>query len=185
MKPLYPNEYFSCKISEFDTIKFVNKLPKEYFEVGRVDVNYYTPLPWDKEISDLLKIFTNVDWNKNDRWENRVEKRLSKIHHKLHALRYHIESFKNCETQTVSEFEKHITANSTMNKIYDDPLLICNLESFLFQSKSLLDVFSQLIAFSFKSENTTYANFGDDLVKMFQKKLNKESREEIKSYECR
>lgn len=31
------------------------------------------------------------------RWENRVKKRIDKIHHKLDAIKYHIESFKNFE----------------------------------------------------------------------------------------
>jgi hypothetical protein len=180
LKPFYPNEYFSCKISGFDTIKFENRLPNNYFEVGLVDVNYGSPLPWDNEISKLLKIFTSVDLIENNRWENRVKHRLSKIHHKLHAVRYHIESFKNFESNTISEFKNYIIASTTMNKIYDDPLLIYNLESFLFQSKSFLDVFSQLIAVSFRSESTTYANFGDDLIKIFQKKLNNEKSEEIR-----
>jgi hypothetical protein len=79
---------------------------------------------------------------------------------------------RNVET----DYKKRITANTTMNKIYDDPLLIYNFESFLFQMKSCLDGFSQLLAYSFKLESTTYTKFGDDLVKMFQKKLQKESR---------
>jgi hypothetical protein len=68
-----------------------------------------------------------------------------------------------------------------MNKIYDDPLLIYNFESFLFQMKSCPDVFSQLLAYSFKLESTTSTKFGDDLVKMFQKRLQKESRTGMKT----
>jgi hypothetical protein len=62
-----------------------------------------------------------------------------------------------------TDYKKRITVNTTMNKIYDDPLLIYNFESFLFQMKSCLDVFSQLLAYSFKLESTTYTKFGDDL----------------------
>jgi len=181
LKPFYPSEYFSCEITEFDTIKFENRLPKQYFEVGRVDVSFRRPIPWDNEIIDLLKPFTSVNWKENDRWENRVKKRIDKIHHKLDAIKYHIESFKNFERNVETNYKKQITANTTMNKIYDDPLLIYNFESFLFQMKSCLDVFSQLLAYSFKLESTTYTNFGDDLVKMFQKKLQKEGRTEVKT----
>jgi len=62
-----------------------------------------------------------------------------------------------------TDYKKRITVNTTMNKIYDDPLLIYNFESFLFQMKSCLDVFCQLLAYSFKLESTTYTKFGDDL----------------------
>jgi hypothetical protein len=68
LKPFYPIEYFSCEITEFDTIKFENRLPKQYFEIGRVDVSFRRPIPWDNEILDLLKPFTSVNWKENDRW---------------------------------------------------------------------------------------------------------------------
>ena len=66
LNPFYPTEYFSCEITEFDTIKFENRLPKQYFEVGRVDVNFRRPMPWDNEIIDLLKPFTGVNWKMNE-----------------------------------------------------------------------------------------------------------------------
>ena len=68
LKPFYPTEYFSCEIPEFDTIKFENRLPKQYFEIGRVDVSFRRPIPWDNEIHNLLKPFTSVNWKENDRW---------------------------------------------------------------------------------------------------------------------
>ena len=68
LKPFYQTEYFSCEIPEFDTIKFENRLPKQYFEIGRVDVSFRRPIPWDNEIFDLLKPFTSVNWKENDRW---------------------------------------------------------------------------------------------------------------------
>ena len=46
-----------------------------------------------------------------------------------------------------------------------------NVESFLFQSKSCLDVFAQIIAYSFKCEISTYQNDGNGLIKILEKKL--------------
>jgi hypothetical protein len=74
----------------------------------------------------------------------------------------------NCATGStalfmVKQFVEAGLADTTMNKIYDDPLLIYNFESFLFQMKSCLDVFSQLLAYSSKLESTTSTKFGDDL----------------------
>ena len=181
LKPFYPTEHFSCKISGFDTIKFENRLPQQYFEVGRVDVYYSSQTPWDSEIAALLKPFIEVDLNKNDRWENRVKKRLEKLHHKLDAIKYHIESFKSYERNVETELRNHVVANTTKNKIYDDPLLIYNFESFLFQSKSCLDVLSQLLAYCFKEKITTFGNHGNDLINLLQKKSKKDNSKEKRS----
>ena len=71
----------------------------------------------------MLKPFS--DLKEDDGWENRIKKRLSKIHHKLDAIEYHIESFKKFEKNVEPDWNQ-IVENTTMNKIYDDPLLICN-----------------------------------------------------------
>ena len=41
---------------------------------------------------------------------------------------------------TENEWKGFIVVNTTLNKIYDDPNLIMYVESFLFQSKSCLDI---------------------------------------------
>ncbi|MFZ0512972.1 MAG: hypothetical protein WAM14_15295 [Candidatus Nitrosopolaris sp.] len=46
--------------------------------------------------------------------------------------------------------------------IYDDPDLRYNIESFLLQSKSSLDVFAQLIAYCFSAEITSYGTNGGE-----------------------
>jgi hypothetical protein len=161
-KPFYPNDNFNAEIKEFENIKFENMASK-YVEVGRVDVYYRDPYPWDEEISKLLEPLTEIAWDQNDRWQNRIKSRISKLRHKLDAIQYHATLFKS--------FERDIEA--TMNKIYDDPRLIYNFESFLFQSKSCLDVLVQIIAYSFKIQITSYADYGDDLIKILQKEPSK------------
>ncbi len=163
----YPNEYFQAEIKEFDTIKFENKAP-EYVSVGRVDVWARPSYPWDNEISTLLKPFTEVDWNENDRWQNRIKKRRDKLRHKLNAIKYHTYSFKNYERAIEEEYKKYLVANTTLNKIMEDPHLIHNTESFLFQSKSCLDVFAQAIVYCFKFETSSYGNDGDNLISILK-----------------
>jgi hypothetical protein len=136
-------------------------------------------MPWDNEIIDLLKPFTSVNWKKNDRWENRVKKRIDKIHHKLDAIKYHIESFKNFEWNVETNYKKRTTANTTMNKTYDDPLLIYNFESFVFKKKCCIDLFYQFLANCLKKVINTNNKIGDDIVKMFQKKKQNESSKEV------
>ena len=62
-----------------------------------------------------------------------------------------------------------MVANTSIDKIFEDPNLIHNVESFLFQSKSTLDVFAQLIGFCFKFNITTYGNEGRDIINQLQK----------------
>ena len=53
-------------------------------------------------------------------------------------------------------------------------ILIYNIESFLFQSKSFLDVFAQIIAYSFEEEISTFESYGIGLIKKLEKNsLNK------------
>jgi hypothetical protein len=105
----------------------------------------------------------------DDIWQNRIIKRLNKLVHKLDALQYHSHSCKYFERKTEDDWKKHIVRNTTMNTIYDDPRLIYNVESFLFQSKSCLDVFAQLIAYSFKFKITSYGDDVDDLIRILKK----------------
>lgn len=170
-KPFFPIDYFNAEIKEFENIEFENRASK-YVEVGRVDVYYRDPYPWDDEISRLLEPLT-VAWDQNDRWQNRIKNRLSKLRHKLDALQYHAALFKSFERNTEDNWKRYIVANISMNKVYDDPHLIYNVESFLFQSKSCLDVLAQVIAYSFKVEITSYANYGDDLIKILLKEPSK------------
>ena len=179
LRPFYPAEYFFCKIMEFDTIKYENRLPPQFFEIDRADIYYRNPYPWDHTISKLLVSLTGFPWKESDRWHNRIKKRINKIHHKLDAVKYHIESFKTHELKTETDYKNYIVANTTMNKIYDDPSLIYNFESFLFQSKSCMDVLAQIIAYSFKFETSTYRNKGDDLIKELKKIQNENASKVI------
>ena len=151
LKPEYPKEFFNAEIKAFEINKFENRAAP-YISVSRVDIFYTDPRPWDVEISKLLQPLTGVNWNKEDIWQNRIVLRLNRLAHKLDALQYHSHSFKYFERRTEEAWKRYIVGNTTMNKIYEDPHLIYNTESFLFQDKSCLDVFAQVIAYSFKRE---------------------------------
>ena len=79
------------------------------------------------------------------------------------------------------DYKKSLFANTTLNKIFDYPHLIHNTESFLFQSKSCLDVFAQIIAYSFKFEIRTYENYGEKLIKILEKEPSKNYPEYTKN----
>jgi hypothetical protein len=163
----YPEESFLTKILDVEDINFENRAPG-VIEVGRVDISYTDPFPWDSEINNILKDLVDKSWNENDRWEKLIDQRKNKLTHKLHTLRHHIELFKGVERASDIEYRKGITGNTTMNKIYEHPHLISNTESFLFQAKSTLDVFAQLVGHSFKFSITSYGNGGQKLINMLQ-----------------
>jgi len=79
-KSFRPTEYFDCRISGLETIKFENRIPPgSGIEVGEATVSYGDPHPWDREISELLKPFESTQWNNNERWKNRIKKRVEKL----------------------------------------------------------------------------------------------------------
>lgn len=182
LKPFLPNEYFECEIREFENIKFVNKIPPNAgIEVGEVKSYYSSPHVWDEDIKNLLTPLYSKNWDTKQRWENRIMKRTEKLHHKIDILKYNIELFKLLETKTENDWKQYIVANTTMNKIYEDHDLIMNVESFLFQSKSCLDVLAQIIAYNFKFEISSYHDNGNGLIKILEKNLknDQEKKEKI------
>ena len=102
LKPFYPTEYFDATIKEFEDIRFENKA-SNYISIGRVDVYYKEPHPWDNEISGLLKPLTEVLWNQEGRWQNRIKNRIDKLRHKLDAIQYHAYLFRAFEHRTKLE----------------------------------------------------------------------------------
>jgi len=70
---------------------------------------------------------------------------------------------------TVNDYRKFIVANHTMSKSYKDPDLITSVEAFLFQSKSCLDIFAQLIAYSFKFQISSYQDNGNGLLRILDR----------------
>jgi hypothetical protein len=115
-------------------------------------------------LASILAPLTNESWNKEDIWEKLIDLRKNKLAHKLIVLRHHIENFKQIENLSIKEYSEGIVGNTTMNKIYENYLLISNTESFLFQAKSTLDVFSQLVGHVFKFSITSYGNGGQKLI---------------------
>jgi hypothetical protein len=177
LKPYYPEESFEAEIKEFDNIKFENKAA-EFIIVDRADIFVRDPYPWDAEVSTVLRPLIEVLWDEKNRWQNRIEKRIDKLHHKLDAMRYHTYFFKKFERTTKEGYKNYLVANTTLNKILNSPHLIYNTESFLFQSKSCLDVFAQIVAYSFKFQIRSYGNHGDDLIRI----LKKESSKQVPKY---
>ncbi len=85
-------------------------------------------------------------------------KRINDVDHKLHAVKYHLSNYERAESDKIKEFSKKYKPPAGVQMVIEEPRLIYEIESFLFQTKSCLDVLSQVLkpAFGF-----TYCSFGD------------------------
>lgn len=160
---LYPKQFFFTEILNMKTPNFVNSA-SEHIQVMRVDVTFTSPLPWDSEVITMLTPLIEETWNVKDLWEGLIKQRKNKLTHKLKILRYHMESFKQLELHEESMYRKGVPGNTTLNRIQENPILIASVESFLFQAKSTLDVFAQLIGHTFKFSINTYKDDGQKLI---------------------
>jgi hypothetical protein len=84
--------------------------------------------------------------------------RINDVDHKLHAVKYHLNNYEQAESDKIKEFGKNYKPPAGAQMIIEEPRLIYEVEAFLFQTKSCLDVLSWVLkpAFGF-----TYCRFGD------------------------
>jgi hypothetical protein len=73
-----------------------------------------------------------------------------RLKHKLSAIRYHSDSFKKEEDDWIERYKTSIVGGESCNVVEDNPKIIYEVEAFLFQVKSCLDVLNQLIRVAFK-----------------------------------
>ena len=131
---------------------------REMDGIIEMELTFGDPQPWDAEISEIIKLSQTIPNN-----DKVFEKRTGKLRHKLDALKYHSTNFTKEEDRLIHEYQTAYTAEN-INYALENPTLIYNTESFLFQTKSCLDVLSQIIAIAFNLSVRTYKNNGNDLV---------------------
>jgi hypothetical protein len=98
-----------------------------------------------------------------------LQKRIGNVDHKLHAVKYHLNNYEQAESDKIEELGKNHKPPTGVQQIIEEPRLIYEVEAFLFQVKSCLDVLS-LVAKSVFS--LTYRGF-DDKGDVVIKQLNK------------
>jgi hypothetical protein len=164
LKPFYPKESFEVKVKACDPYNPIKiDIPKEIMEIDDIKIYVRDPLPRHNEIIQVLNILNQINWNEKDRWQKYAKGRIQKLFHKLDALKFFMSVFV-IEEKRIENNYKQFSTLTQYNIITDNPLLIYSTESFLFQSKSCLDVFAQLIGNNFKFCIHTYGNNGQDLI---------------------
>lgn len=169
LQPFYPQDYFDVEIKAFDLKNIIQSRLPESIQLLDAKVSARDPMPWDNELVQLLGSLNQINWNENDRWQKYAKGRVNKLRHKLDALKFHSAVFKNEETVSEQQIKNEATG-TLYNYVIDRPVLIYVTESFLFQSKSCLDVLAQLIADTFKLTGVrTFHNYGEDLIEKISK----------------
>src|SRR5438105_9592428 len=91
--------------------------------------------------------------------ENRyiLSERVGRLKHKLYGIKYHTEIFVDEEKKIINEYQTEYDAPDH-DSIFHNPKLIYEMESFLFQIKSVLDIFTQIMSMIFNiSKMNTYS----------------------------
>jgi hypothetical protein len=171
-------EYFKVKITRRTDDHFVAFRNGKYEKIpGRIRMGLSVRDSTHGDIIDLLatlrtikdtrpiklerfdEIIKGLNLESNINATITYEQRINKLQHKLESLKYHI---KKCVEQEKNYESKY--KNEYVNTIVDleeiDPVFVYETESFLFQTKSTLDVLAQIIAIEYRL--TGIVTFGED-----------------------
>lgn len=77
-----------------------------------------------------------------------LRERITRLKHKLTGIRYHMENFIKEEEDVIKKYSTQYEAPGT-DSYNQNPKLIYEIESFLYQIKSALDVFAQIVSMIF------------------------------------
>ncbi|MBA7499083.1 hypothetical protein ES704_01823 [subsurface metagenome] len=131
-------------------------------EPGLLAVQLYgrDPKDIDETISKMMKSVSSIldTLRLSTAVKQDLVKHISDVEHKLHAVKYHLNNYEQAESDKIKEFSKNYKPPAGVQMVTEEPRLIYEVESFLFQTKSCLDVLSWVLkpAFGF-----TYCSFGD------------------------
>jgi len=120
----------------------------------------------DEEIVKMIKsIFSVVDTlNIENNVKQDITKRISDVDHKLHAVKYHLKNYEKAEVDIVKEFVQNHKPPAGAQMIDEEPRLIYEVEAFLFQVKSCLDVLSWILKPTFAFSYCSFGEKGDDII---------------------
>ena len=95
-------------------------------------------------------------------------KRINDVDHKLHAVKYHLNNYEQAESDKIKEFSKNYMPSAGAQMIIEEPRLIYEVEAFLFQTKSCLDVLSAVLKPAFGFSYRSFGDKGDDVIKQLK-----------------
>lgn len=90
------------------------------------------------------------------------------IGHKLHAVKYHLNNYEQAESAKIQEFSNNYKPPAGAQMINEEPRLIYEVEAFLFQAKSCLDILSWVLKPAFGFTYCSFGDKGDDVIKQLR-----------------
>lgn len=179
MRKFYPKENFKVKASS-------GSIANDYHLEQRVGTNEWVKVPGrlafmigyqEKNYEDIDNIINDLtDFVPNNRYI--VSERIGRLKHKLYGIRYHLENFIDEENKIIKEFQSEYHAPDH-NSIFHNPRLIYEIESFLFQIKSALDILAQIISIIFNLGIHRYSISESKLENQLTKKLKEHKKNDI------
>jgi hypothetical protein len=136
---------------------------------GRLEVQICgkAPKDVDESISKIIQpvwseLFHAVEMDFLDR--------ISNVEHKLYAVKYHLKNYEQAESDMIEEFRKNYKPPTGAQEIIEEPRLIYEVEAFLFQVKSCLDVLSLVAKSVFGLTYRGFDDKGDVVIKQLKNK---------------
>jgi hypothetical protein len=93
-----------------------------------------------------------------------LQERIRNVDHKLHAVKYHLTNYEQAESDKIEELRKNHKPPTGVQQIIEEPRLIYEVEAFLFQVKSCLDVLSQVLEPVFNFGKCLFGEKGDKVI---------------------
>lgn len=97
-----------------------------------------------------------------------LHERVRIVDHKLCAVKYHLRNYEQAESDIIEEFKKNHTPPAGVQMVVEEPRLIYEVEAFLFQTKSCLDVLSPVLKPVFGSAYRSFGDKGDDVIRQLK-----------------
>lgn len=108
--------------------------------------------------------------NLSDVTKQEFKERMNNIDHKFYAVKYHLKNYKQVESEKIKEFSKNYKPPAGVQMMIEEPRLIYEVEAFLFQTKSCLDMLSKVIQPVFDFKDCSFDKKGDKLIEQLRNK---------------
>ena len=95
-------------------------------------------------------------------------KRINDVDHKLHAVKYHLNNYEQAESDKIKEFSNNYKPPAGVQMVIEEPRLIYEVEAFIFQTKSCLDILSWVLKPAFGFPYCSFGDKGDDIIKQLK-----------------
>lgn len=117
----------------------------------------------DKMTRSLSSDIRTLDLSQDAKQD--LTKRISDMEHKLHAVKYHLKNYEKAEIDKVKEFVQSSKPPTGIQMMVEEPRLIYEVEAFLFQVKSCLDVLSRVLEPNFAFSHCKFGGEGDAIIR--------------------